>query len=259
MTVTLYAVPGSHPSAAVERALHVKDIAYERVDLLPVAHKLSQRRRFGGGTVPGIVFGDGEKVLGSRAILRRLDEIAPEPPLLPIDRALRAEVLQAERWGDEVLQPVARRLTWAALRRDPGAMASYAEGADLPIPLRVAALGSAAVAAAEVRLHGARDPDVRADIVSLPRHLERIDAWIDASVLGGDAVNAADLQIGAGLRLLLTLGDFAPLIDGRPAGALARRHFPEFPGHVPENTLPARWFDEKSILVGARLAPDTLS
>jgi glutathione S-transferase len=256
MTVTLYAVPGSHPSAAVERALELKGIAHRRVDLLPIVHKVSQHRRFGGSTVPGVVFEGGEKLLGSRAILRRLDELAPEPSLTPLDRALRAEVEHAERWGDEVLQPTARRLAWAALNRAPRAMMSYSEGADLQIPRRLAALAAGAVAAAEVRIHGASDPDVRADLINLPRHLQRIDDWIEGLVLGDLAVNAADLQIGAALRLLLTVEDLAPMIEGRPAGALARRHFPRYPGRIPRGILPASWLDEKSTLAGARLAPE---
>lgn len=256
MTATLYVVPGSHPCAAVERALRVKGLAYERVDLLPIAHQVQQRRRFGATTVPGIEFDNGEKLLGSTAIIRRLDELAPEPPLLPGDRAMRAEVVQASGWGEEVLQPVARRLVWAALKRDSSAMMSYTEGARLPVPRRLAALSAGAVAAAEVRIHGASDPDIRADLVNLPHHLARIDAWIDASVLGGHAVNAADLQIGAGVRLLLTLGDLEPMLSGRPAGDLARRHFPEYAGHVPKGTLPAGWFTEASVIVGARLVPD---
>ena len=35
MTATLYALPGSHPVAAVEVALRLKSIDYHRVDLLP--------------------------------------------------------------------------------------------------------------------------------------------------------------------------------------------------------------------------------
>ena len=241
MTAKLYAVPASHPCAVAERALELKGLPFERVDLLPGAHKLQQRIRFGGATVPGLVLEGGEKVLGSRAILRRLDELAPEPPLVPADPARGAEVMRAEEWGDEVLQPIVRRLIWASLRRAPGALASYAEGAHLPVPAGVAALGARPVAWAEVKINGAGDSTARADLVNLPHHLDRIDGWIAAGVLGGPAINAADLQILTSLRLLLTLGDVAPLIDARPAGALARRHFPDFPGHVAPGTLPADW------------------
>src|SRR4051812_43855717 len=52
VAATLYAVPASHPCAAVERALQLKRLAYRRVDLPPLAHKAIQRAVFGGGTRP---------------------------------------------------------------------------------------------------------------------------------------------------------------------------------------------------------------
>src|SRR3954447_1752064 len=73
VAATLYAVPASHPCAAVERALELKGIAYRRVDLPPVAHKGIQQALFGGGTVPGLAL-DGRRILGSRPIIRALDE-----------------------------------------------------------------------------------------------------------------------------------------------------------------------------------------
>ncbi len=240
MRVTLYSIPGSHPCAAVERALELKGIAYDRADLIPGLAKLQQYARFRAITVPGILV-DGERVLGSRPIMRKLEELAPEPPLLPTDPEARAEVERAEEWGDEVLQPLARRLSWAQLRRVPGAMPSYAEGAKLPIPTRVAALGSRPVAIYAARSNGATDPTIRADLIGLPGHLDRIDGWIERGVLGGTPPNAADLQIGGSLRLMLTFGDIAPLIDARPCGALTRALFPRYPGAIPAGTLPAAW------------------
>lgn len=242
MKATLYVVPGSHPSATVERALELKGISYEREDLLPVVHRLQQMRRFGGPTVPGLELdGGNERILGSRPIVRRLEELVPEPALLPAERGSRILVERAERWGDEVLQPVARRIAWATLKRSPGSMTSFAEGARLPIPTRVAALGARQIALLGARVNGASDPAVRADLIHLPHHLDRIDGWISDGVLGGPEPNAADLQIGAGLRLLLCLGDLAPLIGPRPAATPARRHFARFPGHVPAGVLPAEW------------------
>lgn len=240
MDATLYAVPGSHPCATVERALELKGIAYRRVDLLPGLHKLAQRRRFGAATVPGLEIG-GERLIGSRPIVRRIDELVPDPPLRPQDAHLRAEAERAEEWGDEVLQSVVRRLSWAVLRRAPAAMDSYTAGAQLPIPPRIAALAGPPAAALSARLNGASDPNVRADLINLPRHLDRIDGWIAAGVLGGEQPNAADLQIASSLRLALTFGDLVPVIDPRPAGRLARAQFPEFPGHVPAGTLPSAW------------------
>jgi glutathione S-transferase len=88
----LYVLQGSHPSATAERALELKQIPFKRVELLELGHIPIQRLRFGGPTVPGIVFDDGEKVHGSRAILKRLDERVPDPPLFPADPAQRARV-----------------------------------------------------------------------------------------------------------------------------------------------------------------------
>ena len=54
-------------------------------------------------------------------------------------------------WGDEVLQPLVRRIVWAALRRAPGAMMSYSAGARLPVPAPVARLSAPLVARAASR------------------------------------------------------------------------------------------------------------
>jgi glutathione S-transferase len=239
--VRLYAVPASHPSAAVERALQLKGASYERIDLITLAHRPYLRARFGSATAPAALFDDGTKVSGSRAILRELDERFAEPPFLPAERDARAHVLRAEQWGEEVLQPLARRVTWAAVVRAPHAMASYLEGANTPLPPRVALLGAPLVSRAAVRVNHADEREVRADLAHLESHLQRADDWIADGVLGGDRPNAADLQIGASIRLLQTLADLAPRLDARPVGELARRWFPDYPGHTPALALPPPW------------------
>jgi glutathione S-transferase len=237
----LYRVPGSHPSDCVEAALRLKGLEYDRVDLLPVVHKAVMRAAgFGGVTVPGLVI-DGQRMLGSRAILRRLDELVPEPPLLPADPQLRARVLEAEAWGDDVLQPLARRVSWGALRRNTPAMFSYVGNSRLGVPQRLLSPAAKPTAWAASRLNRAGDETVRSDLVALPAHLDRIDAWIADGLLGGEEPNAADLQIGSSLRLLMTLGDVRPLIEARPCASLARRWFADRPGDVPAGALPAAW------------------
>jgi glutathione S-transferase len=241
MSAVLYAIPASHPCAAAERALQLKRVDYRRVELVPGVHRLQQRLRFGTGSVPGLVLDDGARVIGSRPIVRALEKRVAEPALLPADRAARAPVERAEEWGDQVLQPLVRRIIWAVLRRVPGALESYAEGAALPVPAPLARLGSPLVARMSQRLNGAGDAIVRADLLSLPGHLDRIDRWTADGTLAAEAANAGDLQIGAGVRLLLTVQDVRPLIEDRPAAALARRWFPSYPGTAPAGTLPAEW------------------
>jgi glutathione S-transferase len=240
-TLKLYGVPGSHPTDAVEAALRLKGIPYKRRDYLPVMHKAIMRPRFGGVTVPGLKL-DGRRMLGSRAILRKLDEIQPQPPLLPEDADARARVEEAESWGDLVLQPLARRVTWAVMRRDTKAMLTYVGDANLGIPTGVLAPGAPATAWAASKINKASDEQVQTDLRELPGHLDRIDAWVGEGVLGDpERANVADLQIGSSLRLLHTLGDIRPLIDGRPCAPLRERWFWQSPGYAPPGVLPVGW------------------
>ena len=243
MTATLYALPGSHPVAAVEVALRLKSIDYRRVDLLPMSQVLIGPLRYGGTTVPGLRIA-GERLVGSRAIMRRLDVLAPEPALLPpIDDPAHAEVLEAERWGDEVLQSVPRRIVDVAFLRRPAAMESYAANAKLPLPRPLMRPALPLTARLMALKNGARDDAARADLLALPGLLDRIDAWIADGLLGGDRPNAADLQIGSTIRLLATIGDVRPLLEGPPARPAARltRYFPPMVGEVPPGVLPAEW------------------
>jgi glutathione S-transferase len=241
VAATLYAVPASHPCAAIEKALQLKGVDYRRIDIPPVAHKAVQRALFGRGTVPGLVL-DGKKIIGSREILRALEERVPEPRLLPADEKERKSVGLAEQWGDEVLQPLVRRVIWLALRRSPAALPSYGEGSRLPIPDAVSRLTAPAVALAEQRINSGSELNVRADLAALDQHLARVERWMDHDVLGGEQPNAADLQIGSGLALLLTIEDVDRAVGDRRACEPARRWFPDYPGRVPAGALPAEWF-----------------
>jgi len=240
MRAKLYAVPASHPCAAVEAALRIKGIDYERVDLLPVVHAAHQRVVFGRRTVPGLKL-DGRKIVGTRAIMRALEAARPEPPLLPADHGVLARVEAAETWGDEILQPLARRLVWAALKRRTAAMRSYAADATLPIPLGLAMTSAALVTRAEWRLNDVSDEATQADLRALPEYLDRVDGLIAEGTIGGAQPNVADLQIGSSVRILMTLGDLEPLLAGRACTEHALRLFPRFAGHAPAGTLPAGW------------------
>jgi glutathione S-transferase len=241
MSAKLYVVHGSHPCATVQRALEMKAVPYKVVELLPPMHAALQRMRFGARTVPGLILDSGEKISGSRAIMRRLEELAPEPSLFPADPDALAEVHRAEEWGDEVWQPMARRLLWRTFTMHPQAMTSYQEGARYPMPAVAVRLMAPAVNAVERRLNAAEEGAVRADLLALPGHLDRIDAWLADGVLGGETVNAADLQIATTSRLMLTIGDVRPYFAGRPAEAHAMGLFGEWAGSTPSGVFPAEW------------------
>jgi glutathione S-transferase len=242
VTAKLFAVPASHPCAAIEAALTLKGVDHRRIDMIPVLAKPLQYARFRGTTVPGVVFADGRKVLGSREIVRALEHIAPEPPLLPLDGRERRAVEQAELWADEVLQPLVRRIVWAALRRaGAAAMMSYSSRSRLPVPDPLAKLSAPLVARAASAVNHAGDGEVRSDLINLDFHLDRADGWIETGVLGGEHPNAADLQVGASVRLLLTIADVVQRAEEHPVAGLAHDLFPDYPGHVPAGTLPAAW------------------
>jgi glutathione S-transferase len=212
-------------------------VPYKNIEIPPGSHAAVMKVLFGGRTVPGIRFEDGEKVQFSRPILRALERRVPEPRLYT-----GPEVEEAERWGEEAFQPVARRLLWPAFARNPRAMHSYQEGQRSPkLPMPVIATVGRAVIGIEKRLNSATDEAVRADLQELPAHLDHVDALIERGVIGGDAPNAADLQIAPTVRLMHTIGDVRPLIAGRPAEAFAFKWFDPLPGSTPAGVLPREW------------------
>ena len=90
----------------------------------------------------------------------------------------------------------------------------------------------------EHRMNGVSPESTRADLAALPGWLDRVDALIAAETLGGeDFPNAADLQIGASIRLLLAYGDLAAHAGDRPLVDHARRAIPRFPGEIPGGLL----------------------
>jgi glutathione S-transferase len=236
----LYSIPGSHPAMAARRMLELKGIPYKRVDLMPVISRGALKvLRFPSNTVPSLAI-NGRKLTGSRDIARELDRVRPDPPLYPAEPEQRVAVEDAERWGEEVLQPAIRRILWNALKRNRAPMASYAEGAKLGIPIGLAVKTGGPIVAAAGRMNSADNEAVRHDLAALPGWVKRIDDWIAEGVLGSDPPNAADIQIGASLRLAMTLDDLQPAIASRPAGELAMRAVPDFPGKAPP-VLPPAW------------------
>ncbi len=240
MQATVYALPGSHPVKAAMLMLDHKGIEYKRRDLANVVDRpLLRAMGFPGVTVPAIKI-DGRKIQTTRAIARALEELVPEPSLFPADPDRRAAVEAAERWGDEVLQPVPRRIAWGSLVRDRSGLRSFVEGSIMGIPPGLAVATAAPLVYGSKRVNKATDDAVRADLWSLPALIDQVDDLIGNGVIGGSERNVADYQIFASVRLLLCFDDVRPLLEGRPAAEHALRVVPDFPGRVPP-VLPAEW------------------
>jgi glutathione S-transferase len=233
MRATLFAVPASHPSLAAQLMLEHKGVEYRRIDLVAATHRTIVRALgFPRKTVPAVKL-DGAKVQGTRDIALALDALIPSAPLFPSDPERRRQVEEAEAWGDEVLQPVPRRLIWNALKHDRSTLETYLEGAKIGIPTPIAARTAAPVAVAARRFNRATDENARRDLAALPGMIDRVDELIERGVIGGAERNAADYQIATSVSLLLTMDDIRPMLEGRPAERLARDVVKNQPGHMP--------------------------
>jgi glutathione S-transferase len=233
----LHGLAPSHPCLTVEAALRYKGLAYERIDFTPGQHVAEMQRIYGEGksTVPGLLI-DGEPVHSSRAILAALEEMVPAPTLYP--EAIAGAVCEAERWGDEELQDLGRRLPWGALHFRPEALGTFGgagaldpAGTDFAIK----------VIHGTWRYHKLTAVRLAEDLAGLPAKLDHVDALAAEGIIGGEEPTAADLQIASTLRILLVVGDLRPLLAGRPAQALARRWFPDYAGDIPAGAYPAGW------------------
>ncbi|HEX6153878.1 MAG TPA: glutathione S-transferase N-terminal domain-containing protein [Solirubrobacterales bacterium] len=242
MNARLYVIPASHPSIATQLMLEHKGIPYKRTDLLPVISKGVLRAvGFPGITVPALKI-DGDKVQGSRQIARELERLRPEPPLFPgpSDPERRAAVEEAERFGDEELQHPIRQILWWGMKKDRAPLRGYSEGAKIGMPIGLAVKTAAPIVALSARFNEASDENARRALVALPAMLDKVDGLIESGVLDGERPNAADFQIAPSIGLAMTLDDLRPFIENRPAGALARRFVPDYPGRMPP-VLPAEW------------------
>jgi glutathione S-transferase len=236
MPARLYCFELSHPSQVARLALRLKGVPFEERILPAGLHSaLLRLSGFAGGTVPGLKLEDGRRLQSSVEITRVLDELVPGDPVLHPS----AEVTEAEHWAEAELQPAPRRIfRWAAVRQlDVREFVSRMSG--LPAPRASARLAwpIARRMAAQV---GATDDGVQRELQLLPERLDRVDALLASGVIGGETLNAADLQIGCSVRSLLTFAQLEPLLAGRPCEAHARRVLPDAPEPVPAR-LPDEW------------------
>ena len=235
--VELHLLTLSHPCLTAKAALEKKGVAFEEVELQMGNHHDEVEAIYGEGrrTVPAMVI-DGEQVHGSTAILARLEELFPDNPLYP--EGVADAVREAELWGDGEYQDLGRRLPWAALHFRPEATGSFA-GAG---PLDPAGVDFAIqTIRASWKLHSISAERTAADLTGLPAMVERIEGFASEGLIGGPEPTAADLQIGATTRILLTIGDLEPVFDGTTIREVALRLFPDYPGQIPAGAYPAGW------------------
>lgn len=243
----LYVIPGSHACRAAMLMLRHKRVRYRRVDVTTLSHPLvarllgfdagSQTRTAGSrrtaalrlgdrfATVPALAAGR-ERISTNRGIARFLDERHPDPPLLPADPERRRSVEEAERWANETFQMAARRLLLAWPAREPEAAARALGDGRMGHLLYERELTRRVVVPRIARFFNAGAEAERELLAELPAMIDRIDAWIEAGVLNGPELSAADCMVAPSLALILYRPDVVPLLEGRPALELVDRLLP---------------------------------
>lgn len=236
--ITLHVLTISHPCLAARAAAERKGLDAEIVTLNPGEHNAVIEEIYGEGrtTVPGMVV-DGEPVHGTTAIMERLEVLAPDGPSL-YPEPISGRVREAQQWADAEVQDLGRRLTWGALHFRPEAMGTFAGGGPLDPAGTDFAIG---YARSSWKYHRITAVQLAEDLAGLPAKVEHIDALAADGIVGGDEPTAADFEIGATVRVLLTIGDLRPLLENRAAGTIARRWFADYPGDVPAGAYPAGW------------------
>jgi len=246
----LYVILGSHACRTGMLLVEHKGIDYRRVELPTGLHPFAVRalgfagnreplRHVDGrrppmlatsdrmGTVPALRL-DGQRVQTNRAIARFLDELRPDPPLFPADPDRRAVVGEAERWGDEELQMVARRLALAAAVHGPDALEHRADEGRLgPLLFHHTTVRRAAVRFIGRFVFDANTGAEERLTAQLPSMLDRVDTWIADGVLNGEQLNAADYMIAPSLALLWYVRALRPQLEQRPLVALVDRVLPD--------------------------------
>jgi glutathione S-transferase len=239
MAIKLYATPPSPPSHSARRMLEFKGLDYKPIWLLPgMWPALLRTRGFRGGTVPAMKI-DGRRVQGSVPISRALEELRAEPRLFPADPDRRLKVEEAERWGDQVLQDVPRRIVrWLSVHRHETKV-MIAKDVGIPFPRLAAWVNTPAARHLANKVDA--DDQIQHAIAQVPEVLGHADDLISEGVIGGNEPNAADFQIATSVRALLTVRDLDSVTQGRPVSQLALRLIPEFGTDFPPGLLPSEW------------------
>jgi glutathione S-transferase len=249
----LYGMKHSHAVLASRMALELTGVPFRAHDLFPGLHGIFVRARgFPGWTVPAVRL-DGRKVQGTLAISRELDRLAPGAGLFPADREGRRAVEEAERFGHDELQPIARRVfRWAGARHNAVRAWMAREVIGAPAPTVTGYAFKPAMMFFSRVVSKADAAQVQEDLARLPGVMDRVDALLAEGTIGGRSPNAADLQILTSIRLLMAHEDLRPAIVRRACGRAALRLIPDFPRSGPDAlppvpaALPPAWLPSAS-------------
>ena len=222
MTAMLYAIRGSHAVCTGELMLEHKGIDFTRVNYPPGPHRVLVRViGFKGDRVPAVKFDDGRRVQGTRELPRVLDELVPEPRLVPDD----PRALEAERWADDVLQQWARRMVASTGARNPDALAGRGAEGRLGALLSPYDQPRRVIARLVLVAFRASKEQLRDDRERTGETLDQVDAWIADGVLNGHQLRSPEFAVASSLALVEYIVALQPELRRRPLNRLIERVF----------------------------------
>ena len=222
--LVLYTIPSSHACRSATLMLEHKGMRWKERELPATTQRMLMRAfGFRGNTVPAVKL-DGTRVQTNRRIARFLDELQPEPRLVPADR--QAEIEAAERVSDEILQPLARRLLLAAGSRDMEEVDRCGDGGRLGALLAGNRRQRRFVVWLAARYFRAASVE-ELDRKALPGVLDHVDKLVGRGVLNAEQLTAADFETAPCLALLDYRLDLRPLVRPRPSWTLVERLLPD--------------------------------
>lgn len=127
MHLRLYDFSASPFCIKVRSILDHKKLGYERIDASNPSVMLSLKRKGGIGKVPALEIGN-RLVCDSTNIAYAIEELAPEPPLVPSDPIMRAHCHLLEDWADESLYWLGVYFRWWDPAGRAGAPAIFPKG-----------------------------------------------------------------------------------------------------------------------------------
>ena len=180
----------------VRMVLQAKGLSYRTVEVTPGLGQVAVFRLSGQRQVPVLVDGD-NVVSDSSAIARHLEQLEPDPALIPEDPTLAAQVLLIEDWADTTLAAAGRMSLVQAAALDPEMRVALLPD-ELPDPVRslMGALPGGWVNTVSELVNQGERADLLASLERLAESLEN-SPW-----LVGKTMTLADLSVAAQLSLL---------------------------------------------------------
>lgn len=199
MTAILYQYNLSPFCDKVRRALRLKGIPFRTVEITLLDTLRGKLKELSPAAKLPVLEINGERLTDSTDIIRRLDELYPEPRLIPSNPKEQALVHFLEDWADESLyfQEMHLRFT---LPHNAVRWVGEAAAHDNPVMQRIAQKVMPLAMRRTTEAQGIGRKPLGVILRDLERHLAMLGQWLDGRTwLAGDRITLADLAVYAQL------------------------------------------------------------